>query len=226
MRCLPAIAVECSEQHPTAACGAAGRRRSIRRWNDRRRGTRRPATACISPTRWWGRVRSTSSSCPTTSATSRPTGSSPSIGPSRRLAEHARLILLDCRGVGASDRGAGLTPTIEARMDDIRVVMDATGSERACLFGIESGAMLCFPFAATHPERTSGAIVFGATASGRWAPDYPWAWKPEGWQPWLDRIDEAWGTPGFVEELADWLCPSLVHDRDFIDSIGHLLRLA
>jgi class 3 adenylate cyclase len=142
------------------------------------------------------------------------------------LAEHARVVLLDCRGVGASDRGAGLTPTIEARMDDIRAVMDATGSERACLFGIESGAMLCFPFAATSPERTSGVIVFGATASGRWAPDYPWAWKPEEWQPWFDRIDDAWGTDEFAQELTAWLCPSLAHDRGFTDTIGHLLRLA
>jgi class 3 adenylate cyclase len=142
------------------------------------------------------------------------------------LAEHARVILLDCRGVGASDRGIGHLPTLEARMDDIRAVMDATSSERPCLFGIESGSLLCFAFAATHPDRTAGVIVFGATASGRPAPDYPWAWSPQEWQPWLDRIEEAWGSPEFVDELVAWLTPSLLHDERYKDTIGHLLRLA
>ena len=51
-----------------------------------------------------------------------------------RLASISRLILFDKRGTGMSDRVSG-APTLEARMDDIRVVMDAAGSERAVLWG-------------------------------------------------------------------------------------------
>ena len=52
---------------------------------------------------------------------------------SRRLAASSRLILVNTRGMGLSDRPRGLT--IEARMDDVRAVMDDAGSERATLLG-------------------------------------------------------------------------------------------
>ena len=56
----------------------------------------------------------------------------------RRLASFSRLILFDKRGSGLSDRVQG-TPSIDERMDDIRAVMDAVGSERAALFGTSEG---------------------------------------------------------------------------------------
>jgi hypothetical protein len=56
----------------------------------------------------------------------------------RRLASFSRLILVDRRGTGLSDRVADL-PSLEQRMDDVRAVMDAAGSERAALFGISEG---------------------------------------------------------------------------------------
>ena len=145
----------------------------------------------------------------------------------RGLAKHARVILLDCRGIGASDRGlSASTPTIEARMDDIRAVMDAAGSSRACLFGIERGATLCFPFAATYPERASAVVVLGAAAAGSRADDYPWGWTHEEWEPWLERIDREWGSEAFVRDLAKWVSPSEAGDPAFLRVIGHLLRLA
>src|SRR6202011_4531791 len=49
-----------------------------------------------------------------------------------RLAAFSRLILFDKRGTGLSDRVAGV-PDLEARMDDVRAVMDAAGSERAAV---------------------------------------------------------------------------------------------
>jgi class 3 adenylate cyclase len=143
------------------------------------------------------------------------------------LAGHARVLLLDCRGIGASDRATGpSTPTIEARMDDIRAVMDAAGSDRACLFGIESGATLCFPFAATFPERVTGVVVFGATAAGTTSEDYPWGWTYEEWEPWLARIGDDWGSEAFVRDLVGWVSPSLLTDAGSVATAGHLIRLA
>src|SRR5258707_3950584 len=49
-----------------------------------------------------------------------------------RLASFSRLILLDKRGTGMSDRSVD-TPSLEQRMDDVRAVMDAVGSTRAAL---------------------------------------------------------------------------------------------
>jgi class 3 adenylate cyclase len=81
----------------------------------------------------------------------------------RELASFSRLILLDKRGVGLSDRPRDLGP-LETRMDDIRAVLDAVGSERAALFGLQSMGRLCLLFAATYPERTEALITFGTLA--------------------------------------------------------------
>ncbi len=63
----------------------------------------------------------------------------------RRLASFSRLILFDKRGTGLSDRVAiHELPTLEQRMDDVRAVMDAAGSQRAALLGV-SEADPCAP---------------------------------------------------------------------------------
>ncbi len=72
----------------------------------------------------------------------------------QRLASFSRLIQFDKRGTGLSDRITEI-PTLEQRMDDVRAVMDATGTERAALFGISEGGPMSVLFAATYPERTS-----------------------------------------------------------------------
>ncbi len=145
----------------------------------------------------------------------------------RGLASHARVLLLDRRGTGTSDRAwSGPSATIEAQMDDIRAVMDASGSERAVLFGIESGAALCFTFAATYPERTAGLVVYGALVRGTWAPDYPWEWTDEVWDTWIDKLEREWGSPAYVEEMAELLSPSLAGDETFLKAFGRILRLS
>src|SRR2546426_4123331 len=72
----------------------------------------------------------------------------------QRLARFTRLILLDKRGTGLSDRvDARAMPSLETRMDDVRAVMDAAGSRRAALLGASEGAPMSILFAATHPDR-------------------------------------------------------------------------
>src|SRR3982074_875725 len=107
----------------------------------------------------------------------------------RRLASFSRLILLDRRGTGLSDRVHEL-PTLEQRMDDVRAVMDAAGSERAALFGLSEGGPMCLMFAATYPARTSALILFGTFASIK---DEPWAVTPEAYEKTLRRLDAHWG---------------------------------
>jgi pimeloyl-ACP methyl ester carboxylesterase len=90
----------------------------------------------------------------------------------QRLTAFARVIAFDKRGQGLSDRGVA-TPTLEQRMDDVRAVMDAAGSERAWIMGVSEGGALALLFAASHPERTDALILFGTCARWAWAPDYP-----------------------------------------------------
>ena len=75
-----------------------------------------------------------------------------------RLGRLGRLICFDQRGTGLSDRLRGYRlPTIEERVDDLRAVLDAVGSERALLVALADGGPLGCMFAASHPERTRGA---------------------------------------------------------------------
>ena len=76
----------------------------------------------------------------------------------RRLASFSRLILLDRRGTGLSDRVNEL-PTLEQRMDDVRAVMDAAGVEQAALFGLSKNGPMCCTFATTYPSRTSALAL-------------------------------------------------------------------
>src|SRR3954465_9798356 len=91
-----------------------------------------------------------------------------------RIASFARLILFDKRGTGLSDPVTEV-PTLEERIDDVRAVMDAAGSERAALFGISEGGPMSVLSAATHPDRVAALVLHGAMGRTTEAPDYPWA---------------------------------------------------
>ena len=80
-----------------------------------------------------------------------------------RLSSFSRLIRLDKRGTGLSDRHGGIDD-LETRMDDVRAVMDAVGSERAALFGYHEGGPMSMLFAATYPERTRALALFATYA--------------------------------------------------------------
>jgi pimeloyl-ACP methyl ester carboxylesterase len=97
---------------------------------------------------------------------------------SERLVNFARLIIFDKRGTGMSDP-VDAAPTLEERMDDVRAVMDAAGSERAALIGVSEGGPMAILFAATYPQRTQALVLYGAMARSTWAPDYPWATPKE-----------------------------------------------
>jgi pimeloyl-ACP methyl ester carboxylesterase len=116
------------------------------------------------------------------------------------LAEFTRLIRFDKRGTGMSDRPAGAT-TFEQRMDDIRAVMDAAGSERAALIGVSEGAPMAVLFAATYPARVTALVLYGGLARTLWAPDYPIGTSRESYDRMVEEEEGVWGRPGFLEEL-------------------------
>ena len=114
-----------------------------------------------SPIRSSAKGPSTSCSFLALFRTSTSLGKSPIVrGFGPRLAAFARLIMFDKRGTGLSDRTVGV-PTLEERMDDVRAVMDAVGSQQAALFGISEGGAMSVLFAATYPERTRALVLYG-----------------------------------------------------------------
>lgn len=90
-----------------------------------------------------------------------------------RFARFARLIHFDKRGTGMSDAVSPAT-TLETRMDDVRAVMDAVGSERAAVVGSSEGGPMSALFAATYPGRVWALVLWGAMAKQTRTPDYPW----------------------------------------------------
>jgi pimeloyl-ACP methyl ester carboxylesterase len=138
-----------------------------------------------------------------------------------RFASFSRLILFDKRGTGLSDPVPfDRPPTLEQRMDDVRAVMDAAGSERAALLGHSEGGNMCILFAATYPDRASALVLVGCYAKRIRSDDYPWA------PAWDDRIREieeterSWADPDVVRTLA----PSRADDAAFVTWLTRYLR--
>lgn len=125
----------------------------------------------------------------------------------RRLGTFSRLIRMDKRGTGLSDRNVGL-PTLEERMEDVRAVLDAVGSKRTVLLGTSEGGPMCMLFAATYPERTAALVLNGAYARGRWSKDYPWAKTSEQVEEDLAIVEREWGAAADMSNAA----PSLMSD--------------
>ncbi|MGH2547142.1 MAG: alpha/beta fold hydrolase, partial [Actinomycetota bacterium] len=145
-----------------------------------------------------------------------------------RLASFSRLILFDKRGVGLSDRVSDTDfPTFETRMDDIGAVMGAARSERAVIFGVSEGGPLSILFAATHPQRSLGLVLFGTAARFAWAPDFPWGATDQVFRERLDLMDREWGTRVFAEwVVATWGAPTRVRDERLVNWLTGYTRRA
>src|SRR5262249_46045199 len=119
-----------------------------------------------------------------------------------------RVLVFDRRGVGLSDPVAS-PPTLEERMDDVRAVMDAAGSERAALLGMSEGSTMCMLFAATYPERTSALVLWGAMARSTAGPGYPWGPEREAVvEAQTELVGPMWGQGATIEIFS----PSMAGD--------------
>ena len=126
-----------------------------------------------------------------------------------RLAEGRRLIVVNARGVGLSDRPRGFT--IESRMDDLRAVMDEVGSERPALLGIAEAAATCAVFAASNPDRVERLVLYD-----------PWSQSMFDSQERSDELAkipaqrDAWGGRELLEEFAVELNPQWADDPAYL----------
>jgi class 3 adenylate cyclase len=138
-----------------------------------------------------------------------------------RLASFSRLILLDPRGTGLSDPVAlGDLPTVEEWVDDIRVVMDAVGSERTALVGTGGGGPMTLLFAATYPDRVSGLVLVDSYARLAPSDDHPDGIPRRRFEQFLDWVEPRWGTG----EVLTVVGPSRAGDAGFRRWHGRLER--
>jgi pimeloyl-ACP methyl ester carboxylesterase len=129
-----------------------------------------------------------------------------------RLTRFSRLILFDMRGVGLSDRGPK-RPVIELMRDDVAAVMDAAGSERAVVFCVARAAAMALLFAATHPERMEGLVLYAPVAKTVSTPDLPFGKSPEEQQAFLERFVREVGTGQNLALQA----PTVATDARFVE---------
>jgi pimeloyl-ACP methyl ester carboxylesterase len=128
-----------------------------------------------------------------------------------RLASFSRLILFDKRGTGMSDRvSTDRLPTLEQRMDDVRAVLDAVGSESAALLGHSEGGGMSVLFAATYPERSRALVLVGAFAKRLRTDDYPWAPSLEERLETIEEVERDWGAGLDITNYAPHEDPALL----------------
>jgi len=112
----------------------------------------------------------------------------------------ARVITFDKRGTGLSDRSLGFG-SLEERASDIGAVMDAVGSQSAFLHGVSEGGPMSILFAASHPERVEGLILFGTAARFSQAPDYPFGFPNGVADAFVEFVADQWGTGRVFERF-------------------------
>ena len=135
-----------------------------------------------------------------------------------RLARSFRLILFDKRGTGLSDSGREF-PTLETRMEDLRAVLDAVGSERAVVFGSHEGAAMATLYAATYPERTIALVLFQPSPhAGHWGGE-------EDVREDLQRLRDNWGTQEWCDALLRESAPSLAESQESREWFANWLRV-
>jgi pimeloyl-ACP methyl ester carboxylesterase len=133
-----------------------------------------------------------------------------------KLASFARVITFDKRGTGLSDRVESL-PTMDERMDDVRAVMDAAGSQKAAVFGLSEGGSLATLFAAHYPERCKALVLWGAFAKFS-----SWFSTPEKLEKFFEYVEKDWGTGA---NLNSW-APSKKDDPVFREWFARRERAA
>jgi class 3 adenylate cyclase len=133
------------------------------------------------------------------------------------LGSFARVVVVDRRGVGLSDRLSPKDlPSLEVVMDDILTVMVDAGIERAAVFGWQSGATLAVLLAATYPDRVSELVTFNLNPCPLLKPDWPYGLSRVEYERYLSEVRQGWGTREWLQQnVADYApgaSPALVEN--------------
>lgn len=136
-----------------------------------------------------------------------------------RLARSFRVVLVDRRGTGLSDR-ADQQQSIRAGVEDIDAVRRALGVEQVWLLGNSVGGAIAIEYASVFPTRVQGLMLYGTSARGTWAPDYPWALTEQQQKKWLHELQSSWGGATSLAQFA----PSMANDQATRDWWARMLR--
>ncbi len=136
-----------------------------------------------------------------------------------RLSRSARVVLVDRRGTGLSDR-VDQQQSTRAGVEDIDAVRRALGVEKMWLLGNSVGGAIAVEYASVVPDRVQGLMLYGSGARGTWSPEYPWALTEQQQKKWLSELQSAWGGATSLAQFA----PSMVNDQVTRDWWARMLR--
>lgn len=136
-----------------------------------------------------------------------------------RLARSFRVVLVDRRGTGLSDR-ADQQQSTRAGVEDIDAVRRALGVEQLWLLGNSVGGAIAVEYASVFPTRVRGLMLYGTGARGTWAPHYPWALTEQQQKKWLHELQSSWGGATSLAQFA----PSMANDQPTRDWWARMLR--
>ncbi|MBT9464445.1 alpha/beta hydrolase [Hydrogenophaga sp.] len=136
-----------------------------------------------------------------------------------RLSRSMRVVLVDRRGTGLSDR-INQQQSARAGVEDIDAVRRALGVEQVWLLGNSVGGAIAIEYASVFPTRVQGLMLYGTGARGTWAPDYPWALTEQQQKKWLHELQSSWGGATSLAQFA----PSMVDDQATRDWWARMLR--
>ena len=147
-----------------------------------------------------------------------------------RLSSFARVIAIDRRGIGLSDRmSPGDLPPLEMQMEDLLAVLDAVHIPRAHLVGIEDGAELCALFAASLPERTISLSTYAFVPWVGRSDDFPFGRTLEEWDTYAEVRGALWAR-GWGREAAredyEYAAPSESPDDAAVAALARHLALS
>lgn len=112
------------------------------------------------------------------------------------LSRYHTFIRYDERGNGLSQWDVG-DISLDAWVQDLETVVEASGVERFALFGLSQGGAVAIAYAARHPERVSHLVLCGAYSRGWNHRERPEAIKARQALETLVRMDWGKNNPSF-----------------------------
>ncbi|HEY4094892.1 MAG TPA: adenylate/guanylate cyclase domain-containing protein [Baekduia sp.] len=136
-----------------------------------------------------------------------------------RLGSIARIILVDRRGLGLSDR-IDRPLSLAEEVEDLNAVLDAAGCDGVVVQAYAAGGPLAIEYAARHPERTLALVLYASIIATVRDPEVPFADSPDDRSDRIARLLEDWGSGANIGQMA----PSVAGDARIRDWLGKLER--
>jgi class 3 adenylate cyclase len=138
----------------------------------------------------------------------------------RRLASFGRLIQFDRRGTGLSDPvPLDQLPDLQTQVDDTVAILQAAGSLRAAVVGLNDGTIISALLGARHPQLCDALVLFALTRTQT---------VPEG-TPMrsIDEVIDLIAASALTDDSGtEYLAPSRVNDERFGRQLARLQRLS